>query len=180
MTVPPSLHDIHSTPAAAALPGRADLLRILGLTGPDDELDALAARLAADADVPYAMVNAFGDEQHFVGLHAIQGPGLPDVGRSMALDHGWCPEVVRRRLPLVLPDVFASPRFAGNPVVDAIGIRTYAGAPVIFNGTVLGTVCFVGPQPRHLSTGNAALDLIKTHRDELLGLLHHRARHPAT
>ncbi|MGW4032135.1 GAF domain-containing protein [Streptomyces sp. NPDC004838] len=130
MTVPPSFYDVHSTPAAA-LPGRADLLRILALTGPDDELDAFAARLAADADVPYAMVNAFGDEQHFVGLHADRGSGLPDVGRGMALDHGWCPEVVKRELPLVLPDVYAHPRFAGNPVVDAIGIRTYAGAPLV-------------------------------------------------
>ncbi|MFD0427524.1 GAF domain-containing protein [Streptomyces zhihengii] len=71
----------------------------------------------------------------------------------MPLDHGFCPEVVDRRKALVLPDVFSSPRFAGNTVVDLIGIRTYAGAPLVHGDTVLGTVCFVGPVERDLSTG---------------------------
>ncbi len=35
---------------------------------------------------------------------------------------------------------FAGLRFAGNPVVDGIGIRSYLGAPLIDrNGTALGT-----------------------------------------
>ena len=88
----------------------------------------------------------------------------------MARDHGYCPEVLSRRLALVLPDVMAAPRFASNPVVDKIGIRTYAGAPLIDERTdpttVLGTVCFVGTEPRDLSTGDDALDLIKHSRDE--------------
>ncbi|MET9111630.1 GAF domain-containing protein [Streptomyces zhihengii] len=157
-------------------PAQDALLRALGLSGPTPELDAFAARLAQAAGVPYAMVNIFGDQQQFFGLHT---PGedsdLPTVGRSMPLDHGFCPEVVDRRKALVLPDVFSSPRFAGNTVVDLIGIRTYAGAPLVHGDTVLGTVCFVGPVERDLSTGRDSLALIKQHRDHVMAFLHQRA-----
>ncbi|MEV4333609.1 GAF domain-containing protein [Streptomyces sp. NPDC049597] len=155
---------------------RDALLRALGLAGPQPELDAFATRLAQEADVPYAMVNIFGAEQQFFGLHT---PGeeseLPTVGRSMPLDHGFCPEVVDRKMALVLPDVFASPRFAGNTVVDLIGIRTYAGAPLLHGDTVLGTVCFVGPVQRDLSTGRSSLALIKQRRDDVMNFLYQRA-----
>ncbi|MFD0501541.1 GAF domain-containing protein [Streptomyces rhizosphaericus] len=152
------------------------MLRAFGLTGPEPELDAFATQLAQDAGAPYAMVNIFGDQQQFFGLHT---PGndseLPTVGRSMPLDHGFCPEVVKRKLALVLPDVFSAPRFAGNAVVDLIGIRTYAGAPLLHDDTVLGTVCFVGPVERDLSTGRESLALIKRHRDDVMNFLYQRA-----
>ncbi|MFF5019486.1 GAF domain-containing protein [Streptomyces sp. NPDC001165] len=167
----PRLQTLVSGPAE-----RLEVLRSLRLTGPDPELDAFAWQLAQDAGVPYAMVNIFGDEQQFFGLCT---PGddseLPTVGRSMSLDHGFCPEVVAKRKALVLPDVFAHPRFSGNAVVDLIGIRTYAGAPLLHGGTVLGTVCFVGPEDKPQSTGQASLALIKERRDEVLHFLYRRA-----
>lgn len=156
---------------------RAALVRALGLDRPDPRLDEFARRLAAAAHLPYAMVNIFGESQQFLGLCT---PGahdpLPEVGRSMSLAHGYCPEVAARGIPLVLPDVFASPRFAGNEVVDLIGIRTYAGAPLIHSsGIVLGTVCCVGPQEQPKSTGRASLDLIKSHRDDVMAYLTHQS-----
>ncbi|MFD3662862.1 GAF domain-containing protein [Streptomyces sp. NPDC058659] len=152
------------------------VLRAFGLTGPEAELDAFAAQLAQEIGVPYAMINIFGSQQQFFGLHT---PGndsdLPTVGRAMPLDHGFCPEVVTRKKPLVLPDVFAHPRFAGNAVVDQIGIRTYAGAPLLHGDTVLGTVCAVGPVERDKSTGRDTLALIKHHRDAVMNFLNQRS-----
>jgi GAF domain-containing protein len=57
---------------------------------------------------------------------------------------------VVRRKALVLDDVCDYPRFAGNPVVDKIGIRSYLGAPLLDDrtGTALGTVCVVATEPR--------------------------------
>lgn len=171
MTLPSDTPD-----PAAQLAERDALVRALGLTGPDAELDAFASRLAEAADAPYAMVNIFGVQQYFVGLHTPgQDSDLPTVGRSMPLDHGFCPEVVERQRALVLPDVFASPRFAGNRVVDLIGIRTYAGAPLIQSNTVLGTVCFVGPEERDLATGRASLALVKQHAEDVMTYLQRRA-----
>ncbi|MBA9002829.1 GAF domain-containing protein [Thermomonospora cellulosilytica] len=166
------------------------LLNDLGLGDADAEFDAFAtdlarafaAGLARDAEAPsepYAMVNLITDEQVFAGLHNPAGGDLPTVGRTMPRDHGYCPEVVDRRKALVLPDVFAAPRFASNPVVDQIGIRTYAGAPLIHQptGTVLGTVCVVGTTALPRSTGKASLALIKARRDALMDRIYQRLRH---
>lgn len=116
----------------ADLPARMHRLRDLGLTTyPDPELDAVADKLADALGTPYAMVDVLGEQhQHFVGLHN-PGPSsdLPPVGRTMPLDHGYCPWVMHRRLALVVHDSYASAQFASNPVVDKIGIRFYAGAP---------------------------------------------------
>lgn len=161
--------------SASAGQQREAVQHALGLYGPEEELDAFAKQLAEEAGVPYAMVNIFGTEQQFFGLHTPgEASDLPTVGRSMSLDHGWCPEVVEKMHALVLPDVYAFSRFAGNAVVDLIGIRTYAGAPLIHDGTVLGTVCYVGQEERDLSTGRAALELIKRRRDDLMAYLHQR------
>lgn len=123
------------------------------------------------------MINIFGEQgQQFHGLCT---PGedseLPTVGRSMSLDDGFCPEVVNRRNALILPDVFAHPRFAGNAVVDLINIRTYAGVPLIWEGTVLGTVCFVGPVEQPQSAGQSSLALVREYRDQVMDFLARRA-----
>jgi hypothetical protein len=148
---------------------RARRLEDLGLAlAPVPVLDALAAGLAADLDTPYAMVNLITDRQVFAGLH-IPTPGsdLPPLGRTMRLDHGYCPALLERRTALVLPDVYGVARFASNPVVDQIGIRSYAGAPLIDpdTGLVLGTVCAVDIGPRPAGNARDTLRLIKHHRD---------------
>ncbi|ARX87922.1 histidine kinase [Streptomyces alboflavus] len=67
---------------------------------------------------------------------------------------------------LVLEDVGDYPRFAGNPVVDEIGIRSYLGAPLADRtGLVLGTVCVADVRPR--PWGRAGLDTIKAMAAEL-------------
>ncbi|KIF69426.1 hypothetical protein HY68_13865 [Streptomyces sp. AcH 505] len=166
---------------------REQRLRELGLGDvPDTEFDAFASRLAEAAGAPYAMVNFITGHQFFAGLHTPTGPpdargldpagNVAEVGRSMSRDHGYCPDVLNRRRALVLPDVYAYPRFASNEVVDLIGIRTYAGAPLIDErtDTVLGTVCFVGTEPRGKETGRDTLQLIKESRDQLMDLIYDR------
>lgn len=170
------------TQAAADPEQHLNLLRSLDLGMPDAEFDAFAKELAEKAGVPYAMVNLFHPvtgEQLFVGLHGPTDGELPPVGRTMPGDHGFCPEVVQRKKALVLPDVFAHPRFAGNPVVDRIGIRTYAGVPLIHESsdTVLGTVCFVGTAPLPQETGRPSLELIKRGRDAVMELIYRRVGH---
>ncbi|MGW0085675.1 GAF domain-containing protein [Streptomyces sp. NPDC003393] len=98
----------------------------------------------------------------------------PEVGRHLARDHSFCPHVVARRRALVLEDVRDYPRFAGNPVVDEFGIRSYLGAPLIDStGMVLGTVCVVDVVPR--PWGREGLDTIKSAAAELTRRLEERA-----
>ncbi|MET7605479.1 GAF domain-containing protein [Streptomyces avermitilis] len=176
------------TPEDKDAPERVRRLRRLGLgERPEPAFDAFADRLAEVAAVPYAMVN-FIDEnrQFFAGLHAPDGTGSggrpataaaaaerPAVRRYMARDYGFCPHVVVRRKALVLEDVCDYPRFAGNPVVDEIGIRSYLGAPLIDRtGIALGTICVVDVEPR--PWGRAGLETIKALAAELVEQIERR------
>ncbi|MFJ9637908.1 GAF domain-containing protein [Streptomyces sp. NPDC101178] len=177
------------TPADRDGPARAERLRRLDLgERPDssfDDFDAFADKVAEVTASPFSMVN-FIDEnrQFFAGLHTPAGRrGGKELGavaaggnrgaRHMARDHGYCPHVVVRRKALVLDDVCDYPRFAGNPVVDDIGVRSYLGAPLIDRtGIALGTVCAVDTVPR--PWGRAGLDTIKSLAQELVRQIDHR------
>ena len=160
------------TPVDPEVPHRMRRLREIGLgEQPDPEFDEFAHRLADITRAPYAMVNFISEErQYFAGLHAATpagGSAAATPGRVMDRDHGYCPHVVVRRKALVLDDVCDYPRFAGNPVVDEIGIRSYLGAPLIDRtGTALGTICVVDIEPR--PWGRAGLETIKSLAEELM------------
>ncbi|MDK1345118.1 GAF domain-containing protein [Streptomyces sp. 378] len=142
---------------------RYELLNRLGVPPvANEDFDDLARDMATQAGFLYGFVNLFLQEQTFVGLH--QPPadsGYVIVGRTMSRDHGWCPEVIARKKALPLHDVHASPRFSGNAVVDAVGIRSYFGAPLIHDsGTVLGTVCVIDPEKRPLNEARRLRDIV--------------------
>ena len=171
------------TPVDEEAPHRVVRLRELGLGDrPEPEVDDFARMLATTTKAPLAMVNFVGEErQYFAGLYAPAfipgGPGAvaapDDPARVMTKEQGWCPHVVVRRLPLVLDDVCDYPRFAGNPVVDEIGIRSYLGAPLIDRtGTTLGTICIVDLEPR--PWGRPGLEFIKSRAAEMMAMIHER------
>ena len=168
------------------IPQRLARLAQLGLGDrPDSEFDKFAARLAAAANAPYAMVNFVGDEeQYFAGLYgpdsakadaleAASSASRATPGRTMSREHGYCPHVVVRRKALVLDDVCAYPRFAVNPVVNSIGVRAYMGAPLIDRtGTALGTICVVNTEESNW--GRPGLEMIKSMAAEVVDLIHRR------
>ncbi|HEX4724220.1 MAG TPA: GAF domain-containing protein [Pseudonocardiaceae bacterium] len=150
---------------------------------PYRDFDELAAELANAAGAPdgYAMVNFIGrTEQYFAGLYT-PGPtnggqaaavvASAEPGRVMDRDHGFCPHVVVRRKALVLEDVCEYPRFAGNPVVDELGIRSYLGAPLMDrNGMALGTICVVATEPH--PWGHQGLATVKAMADRVVAHIH--------
>lgn len=138
---------------------RAQRLRHLGLDDAtsDQAFEYVARQAASLTGAPLAMVNFVSDElQMFRGLVAPSGQqdggivfDMPDLDRTMPMHYGFCPHVVASHSPLALHDVFAYPRFKGNPVVDELGVRAYIGAPLIDDtNTVIGTVCALDLQPR--------------------------------
>jgi GAF domain-containing protein len=172
------------TPVDHEAPQRAARLRELGLgQGPDREFDAFARELAEAAQIlsgadhpPFAMVNFVTDRQYLGGLFnrpSSDPAGAVELGREVPLDHGYCPHVVVRRKALVLDDVCDYPRFAGNPVVDKLGIRTYVGAPLIDRtGAALGTICIIDSEPR--PWGHPGLNLIKERAADLMQRIRRR------
>ncbi|GAB2627825.1 histidine kinase [Paractinoplanes abujensis] len=161
------------TPADPEIPARMRRLTELGL-GDDanPHLDEFAQRVGDITKAPLAMVNFIQQDRQFLGglytgatVPAALRAGL--AGRTFSRAHGYCPHVVVRRKALVLDDVCDYPRFAGNPVVDEIGIRSYLGAPLIDRtGIALGTVCVVDVEPR--PWGRPGLETIKSLAAELV------------
>lgn len=155
-------------PGGGGESGRTRRLRDLGLNdpSPDEAFDRFAHLAASITRAPIAMVNFINDErQMFRGLYippnpaqnqpveddawADRGIAFDLPAREMPLSHGFCPHVVAQRSPLALDDILAYPRFAGNPVVDELGVRAYLGAPLVDDtNTVIGTVCVLDREPR--------------------------------
>ncbi|MEU5795163.1 GAF domain-containing protein [Streptomyces lavendulae] len=172
------------TPEDKEAPARVRRLRALGLgERPDPALDAFADHLARLTGAPYAMVNFIGEErQFFAGLRVPalapvprEDGGRAEWGRTLPRDHGFCPHVVVRRKALVLEDVRDYPRFAGNPVVDEYGIRSYLGAPLLDGaGMALGTVCAADTGPR--AWGREGLETIKALAADLVVRIERSAR----
>lgn len=163
---------------------RMTRLAELGLgTQPVRIFDDVARHLAEQASAEYAMVNFITDrEQYFAGLHAPSGEKAEALqaaqatvkvapSRTMRHDQGYCPHVIRRRLSLVLDDVCQNPRFAVNPVVNEMHIRSYMGAPLIDDktGVALGTVCAVSTSTS--GWGRQGLDLIKATAAEVMAMI---------
>ncbi|QKV96104.1 GAF domain-containing protein [Streptomyces sp. NA02950] len=153
------------------------------------EYDEFARELAQRVGGCYAGVNFFVDvnRQYFAGLYSaasdttvnLESPLLEDPvpGRVMPRDFdiGFCPHVVRRRKALALEDVRDYPRFAGNHVVDAIGIHSYLGAPLIDStGMALGTICVVNQDPH--PWGEQGLEIIKEMAADLVERIERRAQ----
>jgi GAF domain-containing protein len=153
------------------------------------EFDLFAKDLAAAAGTPYAMVNFVGeDQQFFAGLHAPTPAATAaldaaragfhaSMSRVMPRAQGYCPHVAAIKKARVLDDVCEYPRWAGNPVVNGIGIRSYIGAPLVDRqtGVALGTVCAVSTETS--AWGRDGLAMIKGKAEELLALI--RRIHPS-
>ncbi|MFF7981553.1 GAF domain-containing protein [Streptomyces sp. NPDC007901] len=168
------------TPDDQDAPARVARLRELGIGDvPIPEFDEFARNLAHVTGAPFSMVN-FIDEnrQYFAGLYAAGRPGVQlepqenQVGRTMTRDQGYCPHVVVRKKALVLEDVCDYPRFAGNRVVDEIGIRSYMGTPLIDwkTGMALGTICVVDTETH--PWGREGLATIKSLAQQLVDRIH--------
>jgi GAF domain-containing protein len=163
-------------------PAREAVLARLALgTGPDEMFDAFAKTFAEKAanlikadHTSISLVNFVTDKQHFSGRYVSSAhPAAATIPRNMPDDYGYCPHVIHRGKALILDDVCDYPRFAGNVVVDAVGIRTYIGAPLIHAGTTFGTICIIDQEPK--PWGSPALEFIKNQASDLMQQIQRRA-----
>ncbi|MEV6028369.1 GAF domain-containing protein [Streptomyces sp. NPDC052036] len=156
--------------AAVQQAARVEMIQRLSIpTEASDFFDEVATHMADRTGFLYGMVNLFLDEQTFIGLHnPPAASGYPAVDRTMSRDHGWCPEVIDRQKALPLPNVHAYHRFSSNRVVDAIGIQSYFGAPLIHDGVAVGTVCVIDPEPRPLAEAVRLRDLVNDTRQTVM------------
>ncbi|GBU19410.1 MULTISPECIES: GAF domain-containing protein [Methylobacterium] len=136
-----------ATPSAVSDPARLAALDAYAIldTPPEagfDDIVHLACRLC---DVPVALVSFVAADRQWFKARA----GFPDcetnLGSSVCAHALTHPDRV-----LVIPDLTADPRTAGNPLVTGEPfIRFYAGAPLVSpEGHVLGSLCVIDHRPR--------------------------------
>jgi len=64
----------------------------------------------------------------------------------------FCEEAVNSNRLLEVPNARLDPRFAMNPLVTGdLGIRYYAGAPIVSGNVAVGTVCVLDFAPRSMT-----------------------------
>src|SRR6266542_2991573 len=126
-----------------------------------DRVAELAARVLAG---PIATVSIVDSERIWFkarrGLDQTQTPRAPGLGASAILGAG----------AHVVPDASADPVASANPLVIELGLRFYAGWPIVTSdGYRLGTVDVMDVQPRQLAQDEVAVlaDLAAMVADEL-------------
>lgn len=180
MSLPPAVRLV--TPIDEDGPRRIARLRELGIREePDPEFDEFARTLAQDLNAPFAMVNIIGTEQQYMaGLYpsSLDRDVDPETDpfRAFGCDVGYCVYVLKRQHAMALDEVLDYHLFAGNPAVEAIGVRAYLGAPLIDETVPLGTVCVVDTEPH--DWGIEGVEFIKARAAELVRRIRQRAGLP--
>jgi serine phosphatase RsbU (regulator of sigma subunit) len=142
-------------------PDRLSALRRTGLLDSTEEpgFDRLTRLAARVLDAPISLVSLVDDRRQFF-KSAI---GLEDGLRETPLSHSFCQHVVTSGRPLIVNDSHADPVVAGNPAITDLGVRAYAGVPLVLpSGAVIGSFCVIDDKPREW-------------RDDELAILHELA-----
>ena len=114
-------------------------------TPPEEGFDALARLAAKVCMMPVALVSLIDGER--LWFKSIHGIGT----RTMESSDSFCCEAANSKRVLEVPDPTVDQRFSESPLaVGQLGLRYYAGAPIIHNGVGIGTVCVLDYVPRRL------------------------------
>lgn len=106
-----------------------------------DELTALAAEVL---DAPFAFVTVVDDRRSFwKSAH-----GILDGTRSNSVSDSFCQYVIELGDDLIVGDAEHHPITATNPSIESMGVKAWAGCPVVLDGHTLGTFCVVDQRTR--------------------------------
>lgn len=114
---------------------------------PEEGFDRLARLVARLLRAPIAVVTLVDERRQFFKSSV----GLPEpaaTARETPLSHSFCQHVVTTGAPFVVPDALADERVHDNLAVAELGVRAYAGVPLLGdNGHVLGAVAVMDTEP---------------------------------
>lgn len=113
--------------------------------------DELANIAAATFDVPIALVT-FADSRR-IWFKSNIGLNVSEVPREISI----CHHTIRQSKVLLVPDALKDSRFVCSPLIEEVGVRFYAAAPILRDGYALGVVCIVDRKPREFSSSRLAV-----------------------
>jgi signal transduction histidine kinase len=107
----------------------------------------LAAKLTR---VPVTFISLVDEQRDF--YKSCFGFGEP-LSQTRTLEgRTFCHYTLVETGPLLIPDTLADPAFRQVPTVESLGVRAYAGIPLIMDdGHVLGSFCAIDFKPREWS-----------------------------
>lgn len=113
----------------------------------EEPFDGIVEVAAALLGVPYALITLMDAETQW--FKASTGTDL----RFNAREQSFCNATIQGHSTLVVPDATRDARFANLHIVTGLGIRFYAGTPLISNrGQTIGTICALDVRPRKVKT----------------------------
>lgn len=125
-----------------------------------------AVRIHLDMDV--AFVSEFTGKQRVfrhVSSKLVDAPIR--AGDAAPLDEGYCLQVVRGRIPQLIPDASALPSLAAIPETRSVPIGAHLSVPIMLtDGRVYGTFCCFSHAP-NLSLGQRDLQMMRAFADLL-------------
>lgn len=135
-------------PEAARLRAIVDLE--LDRVAPEPELHRFVERVAAQFEMPIALISVITGERQFWTAGFGIPPELSEARGSPRVE-ALCTHAVVAHAALIVHDVEASPSFRRCPLTPR-GLRFYAGVPLVSRqGHVLGTLCVLDRRPRAFS-----------------------------
>lgn len=135
--------------AALMDPGRVAAVRDTGLldTPPEESFDRLTRLAARLTGAPVTFVSLLDFSRDF--YKSAFGLGEPLNTTRQLEGRSFCHYAMVSDGPLVLPDVTQLAGFCDVPTVRSLGVRAYAGIPLVTaQGHVLGSFCAVDFEPR--------------------------------
>jgi sigma-B regulation protein RsbU (phosphoserine phosphatase) len=134
-------------------------------TPPDGVLDRIATLAARVLRMPIASVTIVGEDR--IWFRARHGMDATETD----LVPGFCASAILKDDPTIVTDAAVDPSMLSHPLVaGAMGVRFYAGAPLITSdGYRLGTLNVIDRRPRDISDDDVATlqDLASVVVDEL-------------
>jgi PAS domain S-box-containing protein len=124
---------------------RLEALTVLKIfdTKPEAGFDAVTELTASLFEVPICVVSLIDKDRQW--FKSCVGLGVNETPRDVA----FCDFAIRRDEVMIVPDAEVDPRFINNTLVTGDpNIRFYAGAPLRYNGVLIGTLCIIDTKTR--------------------------------
>ena len=116
-------------------------------TPPEESFDRLTRLAARLVKVPATFISLVDEQRDF--YKSCFGFGEPLATTRQLEGQTFCHHALVSAGPLLIPDTMADARFRDVPTVQSLGVRAYAGIPLVTDsGQTIGSFCAIDFEPR--------------------------------